>query len=125
MHTGLDNFARGNLDYKSAIVEVLDRKLSSSQGSEKVNFLHKDEVVAISAEALVRLLHNDNDNISRFGIGRLVALASEGDCLVALHTFVDMNFKDLLLLLGLASVAFGTPVLEVDDLARAGAVVAR
>ena len=107
------------------VVEVLDGKLASCERCEEVDALLHNQIIAFPPEHWVRLLLNDNDDVARDSIGRLVGLAVESDGLAVLHALVDVDLEHLALVVDLLAVACLALVLCVDDLSLALAVRAR
>lgn len=114
--TRRDNLTGNDLDNKNFAIEVLDSKLSTSQGSEQVKLDLGVQVIASANKALVGLLINDKDDITGDDAGALVTLSVESNLLVVDHTLVDVDFKNLALLNSLLTVAALASVLGVDDL---------
>jgi len=66
----------------------------------------------------MRLLLDNDDNISWCNAWGLVTLATEGDRLAAFHALVDVHLERLLLRYSLATVTGLASVLLVDNLSR-------
>ena len=75
--------------------------------------------MAPPAKAVVRLLLDDEDDVSRDNIRTLVTLSSKGNLLAILHSLVDVDVEDLAFGNGLLSVALLAPVLVANNLALA------
>jgi hypothetical protein len=118
-----DNLSGIDINEQSVVIQVLDRQLATTKRSEDIDRSLMEEIVALSAEAVVWLLVNLNDNIARCDAWRLIGFAVEGDCLTALHALVDVHLHNLLLANDFAAVARLALVLVVDDLARTRALV--
>lgn len=115
--TWLDDFPCHNIDLEHFVVEMQYREGATSQRSEKIDRLLENEVVALSLELVVLLLLNDNDDIARHGVGRLVGLASKSDRLTVLHALVHCYLQHFTLLDHLVAVAGLALVFGVDQLA--------
>lgn len=114
--SGLDHLTGRDLDRESVLVKVLDENLTTTEGSEEVDFDVDEEIVLSALEAGVRLLVDDDDDVAWNGVGCLVGLFLESDLLAIFHTLVDSDFEDLTLLVDLLAVALLAAVLGVDDL---------
>ena len=120
-----EDLSRRDIDDQSAIIQMLDSKLSAAECSEEVHLCFIDKIIILALETIMRLLLDDNDDIPRRNPWRLVALSVERDGLSTLHALVDMHLQNLLLLDRLLSAAMLALVLVVDDLAGSIAVIAR
>lgn len=114
--TRLDNLSRDNGDVQSMLIKVLNGKVTTSQSSEEVNLGVVEQIVTLPLESRVRLLLNNDNNITRNGTRLLVGFASKFDLLTTLHTLVDVNFKHLSFLGGLLAATGLTSVLGVHHL---------
>lgn len=104
---------------------MLDSKLTAAQRSKQVDLLVEEQVVLLAPEPVVRLLLDDNDNVSWSDSWCLVALSPERDRLAPPHTLVDVDFEHLFLGDNFAAVAHFAPIFVVDDFPSAVALVAR
>lgn len=114
--TGLDNLSRDNGNVQSMLIKMLNGKVTTGQSSEKVNLGIVEQIVTLPLESRVRLLFDNDDNITRDSTRLLVGLASKLDLLTTLHTLVDVNFKHLSFLGGLLAATGLTSVLGVHHL---------
>lgn len=114
--TRLDNLSRDNGDVQSMLIKVLNGKVTTSQSSEEVNLGVVEQIVTLPLESRVRLLLNNDNNITRNGTRLLVGFASKLDLLTTLHTLVDVNLKHLPFLIGLLAATGLTSVLGVHHL---------
>lgn len=73
----------------------------------------------------MRLLLDDDHDVSRLYTRRLIALSIKRDSLTVLHPAVDMNLEELLLGYRLASRTVLALILPVDDLSQSRTVLAR
>lgn len=103
---------------------MLDCKLAATERSEQVDLDLYEEVVTLPLESIVRLLLDDDDNISGCYTGCLVTLAMELNGLTALHALVDVYLEHLLLAGDFLSVTRLALVFVVDDLACTRALIA-
>jgi hypothetical protein len=103
---------------------VLNREFTTSKRRQELNLDVGHEVVVVALEAFMRFLLDNNDDIAWNNAGRLIAFSSEGDCLAALHTLVDVYLEHLLLRNHLARVATLALVTMIDDLASSRTLVA-
>lgn len=104
---------------------MLDRKLSTTQCCQEVDFLLEEQIVLLSLEPLMRLLLNNNNNISRGDTRRLVALSTEVDRLSTAHTFIDMHLEHLLLRHNFLAITRLALVFMIDNLARPRTFITR
>lgn len=114
--TGLDNLSRDNGNVQSMLIKMLNGKVTTGQSSEKVNLGIVEQIVTLPLESRVRLLFDNDDNITRDSTRLLVGFASKLDLLTTLHTLVDVNFKHLSFLGGLLAATGLTSVLGVHHL---------
>lgn len=114
--TGLDNLSRDNGNVQSMLIKMLNGKVTTGQSSEKVNLGIVEQIVTLPLESRVRLLFDNDDNITRDSTRLLVGFASKLDLLTTLHTLIDVNFKHLSFLGGLLAATGLTSVLGVHHL---------
>mmetsp|Transcript_31585 Transcript_31585/g.72598 ORF Transcript_31585/g.72598 Transcript_31585/m.72598 type:complete len:291 (+) Transcript_31585:160-1032(+) len=119
---GLDNLARGRLDQKLAIVQVVDNKNCAGQGLRQRDRLGHQEIVTLTLEHLVFLLLNHKDDVTRHQPGFLVCFASEINFLAVLHALLNVHLEDALLLGHLVAPASLATVLVLNDTSFAFAV---
>ena len=84
-------------DNQCKVIQVLDRKLSTSQRCKEINLNFHKEIILLSLEPIVRFLFNHDNHISGRHPRCLITLSAESNCLTALHTLVNVHFKHLLL----------------------------
>lgn len=104
---------------------MLDGELTTAQRCQQVDLLFEEQVVLLPPKPLVRLLLDDDDNVPWGDTWRLVALPTERDGLAPAHALVDMDLEHFFLGDDLTPVTGLAPILMVDDLASAVALVAR
>jgi hypothetical protein len=122
--TRFDDLSGDDGDMQSPVVEVLDRKLASSQRRQEVDLGLTVQVIPLPLELLVGLLLHYNDDISGDDPRRLVALPRKLDLLTTPHPLVDVDLEHLSLADSLLAVASLAPILGVHHLARPLALVA-
>jgi hypothetical protein len=96
--TGLDDFARENVDNERALIEMLNNELAPGKGREKLNRGLVVEIRSLSLESWVRLLLNDNNNVARLDPWGLVSISGKGNLLSLLHALVNKDFQNLFIL---------------------------
>ena len=95
---------------------MFNTKVTTAKGREQVDLSLVEEVVALAREAVVGLLLDFKDDVSRHDIGHLVTLTAELDLVAILDTLVDVDVKHLALHDGLLAAAALAAVLVADDL---------
>ena len=125
MRTRLDDFAWNDRHVQCPFIEVLDRKLASSERRQEVNLCLTEEIIPLSLEPRVRLFFEHDDHISRHDPRRLIALPVEFDLLARFHPLVDMDLQHLPLRIRLLPIACLAPVFRVHHLACPLALIAR
>lgn len=118
----LDGLTGEHGDEQDAVVEVGYGELATGKGGQKIDLGLVDQVVALALEALVGLLVDRDDYITRNDARSLVAFAGKRDPLAVPHALVDVDLEDLALGDDLLAHAVLAAVLVVDDLALAAAV---
>jgi hypothetical protein len=109
----------------NSVVKMLNGEFSTTKGGKKVDFGLAEQVVTLSLETGVRLLLENNDDISSDNTRALVRFSLELDLLTRLHSFVDVNLQDLSLRVGLFAVTLLAPVLGVHHFSSTLALVTR
>jgi hypothetical protein len=110
------DFSRVDVDIQPAIIEMLNKDLTTTKSSQEVDFNTMEEVVVFALETGVRLLLDLELHISRENTRHLITFASEVDLMATLDTTVDMNMQHLALDDGLLAHALLAPVLISDGL---------
>lgn len=98
---------------------MFDSELAACERRQEIDLDPGQEVVVFPLEPVMRLLLNDDNDVSRCYSGCLITLATESDRLAALHALIDMDLKHLLLRDDLLADTGLAAVLVVDDLATA------
>ena len=116
--SGLDNVFRLGLDDQNTTVEVGDVEAETGQSLGKSEVLLVDKIVTLANELArrIRLLLEDDDNVTGHDSGLLVGLAVEGDLLARPHTLIDVDLEVKLLGGDLLTPASLTLVLLGDGL---------
>lgn len=84
---------------------MFNSKSTATKSSQQVDLDLYNEIVVLTLESFVRLFFNHDDNVSSLRVGRLITFAMESDCLTTLHTLVDVDLQELLLLQCLLALA--------------------
>src|SRR6056300_664153 len=113
---GLDGLALVRGDDELTTVEVVDGHLHAAQRLDEGNFLLDEQIIPLASERLVLLLLDDEDDVARNCVRRLVRFALEDNLLVVSHTLFDVNLEHLLLLDNLLRPAHVALVLFADRL---------
>lgn len=113
--TVLNDFSRHYCNHESAVVEMLDDKLASSERSEEVKLNLINEIVILALESVMRLLLHNDHHVSWLSAWCLITFPSKGDGLAILHSFVDVDLQKFLLWYRLLAFASSAPVASVDD----------
>ncbi|GMT08330.1 hypothetical protein PENTCL1PPCAC_30504, partial [Pristionchus entomophagus] len=130
----VDHLARQGGVEDLAVVERRDHAVEAAQRLHQVDLLLHDQIGALSGEAVVLLLVEHDDDVSRRQTRLLVSLQIKDDLLSVVHARLDLHLEDLLLvhlLLGIAALAAvllrdhlalahtrGAPTLHLGDHAR-------
>ena len=87
----LNNLTGYQVHNQRAIVQMLDGELPPAQGGQEID-LHVDgQVAVLPLELLMWLLLEHDDDVSRYYVWCLVALARKRNRLAALHALVDVH----------------------------------
>lgn len=119
----MNNLAGVNIYNESTIVQMADGEGTTSEGRQQVDLDFSDQIVVLPLESFMRLLLDNDDNVSWCNAWGLVALAAESDRLAALHALIDMHLQHFLLGYRLATVTGLASVLLVDNLPRSRTLV--
>ena len=122
---GLDDLTWLVFNSNLSAIEVCEDEVNTSECFDQRNFVLDEQVGTSSLELLVFHLFDDNDDITWLLTGVLVSFAVEGVFGTVGCTLINRNVDNLLLLLGLLSIANFALVGFIDDLTFAAAVIAR
>ena len=122
---GLDDLTWLVFNSNFSAIEVFEDEVYTSECFDQRNFVLNEQVGTSSLELLVFHLFDDNDDITWLLVGVLVSFAVEGVFGTVGCTLINSHVDNLLLLLGLLSIANFALVGFIDDLTFAAAVIAR
>merc|ERR1719403_663066 len=114
----LDDLSSNSLYDESSVVKSLYCLLHAGERLSQVDVHLNNQVQTAPLEPLVRLLVQDDDDISGLQPWLLVALAAECNLLSVLHTFVHLHLQDLPLSIDLPPVTLLTTELGVGPPAQ-------
>lgn len=95
---------------------VLERDVTTSQGSQQVNLTLVVQVSILSLELGVWLFVNNENNVTWGNTWLLVTFTGEDDSLAVLHTWINVDLQDLTLSSGLLTLTGGTSVLWIANI---------
>ena len=104
---------------------MFDSELATCECRQQINLDLGEEMGVFSLEPIMRLLFNNNNDISGRYSGCLITLATESNRLATLHALIDVNLKHLLLGNDFLRIACLATVLHVDNLTNTRTFVAR
>ena len=101
-----------------------DCEVNAGQSLKQGDFFLDQEVSTLSLKSLVRLLLDNNDNVSWLHTWVFISLTMEYVLLVVRCTLIDLSLNDFLLLDNFLSFAGLALVLLINDFALTTAVIA-
>lgn len=122
---GLDDLTWLVLDANLRAIKVCEDEVNTSECFNQRNFVLNEQVGTSSLKFLVLHLFDDNDDITWLLTGVLISFAVEGVFGTVGCALINSDVDNLLLLLGLLSIANFAFVSFIDDLTFAVTVVAR
>lgn len=118
-----DDLSRYEVDKQHPVIQMLDSELTTTKSSQQIDLDLCIKLILISLEPIMRLLLNHYNDISTLRVRCLITLAMECNMRAVLHALVDMHFELLLLRHDFLSKTDFTPVLWINLLATAIAIV--
>lgn len=111
--TWLDDFAGYDVHHENLFVEVGNGDLTSGKGSQNIDVLCTEKVVAASCEEIVRFLADDEDNIAILLIRHLISSTFVFELLTSSHSAIDKDLQDLFVVIDLLALADFAFILEI------------